>query len=280
MAQTPAIAAASSRGAPRFEMTVTWARVIALLVVFAAWETLARSGLLYRDVVPSTFAVVGALYTELMDTTFYYDLWITFAEVAVGFVIGGLIGIAAGILCGSNRYLMGAVQPYVIAIGSAPKIIYLPIIFLIFGVGIESKMAKGALGGFFPTILSTMLGMFLINPVLIRVGRSFNLSRWQMVTKIYAPSMINPVITGLRLAMAIVVIGILVAEIKFADAGLGYRMINYYDMFRIAPMYATLIIIFILAALANLGMTRLQARLNRAQGSDESAATSLAIAAK
>ena len=72
-----------------------------------------------------------------------------------------------------------------------------------------------------------------------------------------------PVGTGLRLGMAITVIGVLVAELKFADGGLGYRLGVYYELFRIAPMYAIIVIIFALAAIANVGMTRLQDRANR-----------------
>ena len=105
--------------------------------------------------------------------------------------------------------------------------------------------------------------MMLINPVLIRVGRTFNLTKWQMITKIYMPAMVNPVITGFRLGVAITVIGVLVAELKFADGGLGYRLGIYYEQFQIAPMYAVIVLIFALAAAANSGMTKLQDRVNR-----------------
>ncbi len=84
-----------------------------------------------------------------------------------------------------------------------------------------------------------------------------------MISKIYIPAMVNPVITGLRLGMAITVIGVLVAELKFADGGLGYRLGVYYELFQIAPMYAIILIIFALAAAANVAMTRLQDRANR-----------------
>ena len=84
-----------------------------------------------------------------------------------------------------------------------------------------------------------------------------------MISKVYIPAMVNPVITGLRLGMAITVIGVLVAELKFADGGLGYRLGIYYEQFQIAPMYAIILIIFALAAGANVGMTRLQDRVNR-----------------
>jgi ABC-type nitrate/sulfonate/bicarbonate transport system permease component len=260
MAASRVMSGAATAAKPKRELTVNQVRVITVLVVWAMWESLAASGLFYRDVIPSSFKVIPAIWAELTDGVFYGHLGITFAEVVVGFIVGAAAGIFGGILLGANPFLRRAVEPYLNAIGSTPKIIFLPIIFLMFGVGIESKMMKGALSGFFPTIFSTTLGMVLINPVLLRVGRSFNLSTWQTITKIYVPAMVNPVIVGLRLGMGVVIIGILVAEIKFSDGGLGFRLMEYYEQFRIAPMYAMLIIIFVLAAVANYGMTRLQTR--------------------
>lgn len=245
---------------------VTRIRIFTVLGAMAGWEMLAffgHTGLLYSDVFPSSWEVLWAIGNELVSAGFYRDLGITFAEHAVGFVSGSSIALAVGIAMGANPFLRRALEPYLNGVGSTPKIIFLPILFLIFGTGIESKMAKGALSAFFPVVFTTTLGMTLINPVLIRVGRSFNLSRWQMVSKIYVPAMVNPVITGLRLGMAITVIGVLVAELKFSSGGLGFRISNYYTQFEIAPMYAIIVIIFALAALANVGMTRLQDRLNR-----------------
>lgn len=278
MAQAGVIAAPAaapeSRGA-----TVGRIRLLTVAGLLLAWEALAlvgALGILYGDVIPSAWKIGLAVWNEVTAADFYRDLGITFAEHVVGFVVGSAIALALGISMGANPFFRKALEPYLNAIGSTPKIIFLPILFLIFGTGIDSKMAKGALSAFFPVVFSTALGMVLINPVLLRVGRSFNLARWQMVAKIYIPAMVNPVITGLRLGMAITVIGVLVAELKFADGGLGYRLGNYYEQFRIAEMYAIILIIFALAALANVGMTRLQRRANRHQGAGAAQALSVA----
>ena len=265
MAQTGV--AVSTAAAPRSDKaSVTIIRVVTVIAILAAWEGLALLGhleILYGDVIPSSWKIVVAIWEEIFSASFYHDLGITFAEHIVGFIVGSIIALGVGIAMGVNPLLRGALEPYLNAIGSTPKIIFLPILFLMFGTGIESKMAKGALSAFFPVVFTTALGMILINPVLIRVGKSFNLSTRQMITKVYVPAMVNPVITGLRLGMAITVIGVLVAELKFADGGLGYRLGVYYEQFRIAPMYAIILIIFALAAAANVGMTRLQDKANR-----------------
>jgi ABC-type nitrate/sulfonate/bicarbonate transport system permease component len=262
MAETRVIAAPASAGFAWPKLGVTGVRILTIVAIVAIWEGMARSGLLYKDVVPPIERIIVAIYNELLAPAFYYHLWITFAEVAVGFVVGSLIGLALGIVLGTNEYFRKAMEPYLNAIGSTPKIIFLPIIFLMFGVGMESKMAKGAFSGFFPMVFSTTLGMILINPVLLRVGKSFHLNQWQTITKIYLPAMVNPVIVGLRLALGVTIIGILVAEIKFSDGGVGFRLIQYYDQFKIAPMYAMLVLIFALAAFGNFGMTKLQDKFN------------------
>jgi ABC-type nitrate/sulfonate/bicarbonate transport system permease component len=254
--------------APALRWTPNLVRLITVIAAIAIWEAMSRSGLFYRDVVPSTLSVAVAVYAEIASAEFYHHLWITFAEVAVGFVIGALLGNAAGILLGTRPFLRAACEPYINAIGSTPKVIFLPILFLMFGIGIESKMAKGALSGFFPTVFSATAGILMINPVLIRVGQSFNLTRRQMISKIYLPAMVNPVIVGLRLGLAIVIISVLIAELKFSNAGLGYQLAQYYEAFRIAPMYAMIVIIFALAAVANWGMTVLQNRANRHRNID------------
>ncbi len=266
MAQAGLIVSRKTPSTGSDERRILRIRIVTIIAIVAAWEIVAylgHIGILYNDVVPSSWKIAVAIYEELASAGFYYDLWITFAEHSVGFVVGSTLAIFVGISMGVNPLLRKALEPYLNAIGSTPKIIFLPILFLMFGTGIESKMAKGALSAFFPVVFTTSLGMILINPVLIRVGKSFNLSHWQMIRKIYMPAMINPVITGLRLGIAITGIGVLVAELKFADAGLGYRLGIHYEQYKIAPMYAIIILIFALAAGANVGMTKLQNRVNR-----------------
>jgi ABC-type nitrate/sulfonate/bicarbonate transport system permease component len=252
----------------RRPLSVGAIRAITIVVALAIWETLAHSGLFYKDVIPSSWKIVYALFEELISAGFYHDLGITLSEHVVGFVSGSALAIAAGIALGSSPYIRRACEPYLNALGSTPKIIFLPILFLVFGTGIESKMAKGALSAFFPVIFATILGMLLINEVHLRVGRSFNISWRHMITKIYVPSMISPLMVGLKLGMAIAVTGVLVAELKFANAGIGYRLSNYYDEFQIAPLYALIIVCFSLAAFAHVGMSAVQRRFTRHESLD------------
>lgn len=239
-------------------------RVVTVVAVSAAWEALARSGLLYEGVVPPLWAILSALWSELFSPELYRNLSVTLSEVGAGIVIAVALGVSSGILFGARRFLGKAAEPYVNALATTPKIVFLPVIMLAFGVGVESKVAIGALSGFFPIVLSTTAGMLRIRPVLIRVGRSFNASAWQMVSKIYLPSLLQPIVAGVRLGLGVTVIGVLLGEIKLSNAGLGFLANDYYNQYAIAQLYAVLIIVFFLAVLANSLMSLASDALDKA----------------
>jgi ABC-type nitrate/sulfonate/bicarbonate transport system permease component len=254
------------------ERRAFWIKLLTILVLIGLWEGLSRSGLFYKGVLPSTWMVVQAIAGELADSSFYHDLGVTMLETSVGFVAGAIIALAFALVLGTNPYIRKMIEPYIIAIGGTPKIIFLPILFLVFGLGIESKMAKAALSAFFPIVLSTTNGIVQIPPVLLRVGWGFDLSRWQMLTKIYLPAVTNPLLTGLQLGAAMAIIGVLSAEISYANAGLGYRLIRNADQFKIPSVYALIVLIFAVSAIINFAMTRLQQGLSRRERSRPGAA--------
>lgn len=253
----------AGRRESRFLSAKACIQIGTLLGIWALWELMARSGLFYRDIVPSSINVFEALFRHLADGEFYFHVWITTYEVVVGFTIGSLTAIALGILLGVKPFLGRVVDGYIMALAPAPKVIFLPILMVLFGLGTGSKIGMAALSAFFPVVISTVAGMHLVNPTLIKVGQSFNASGWQMVRKIYLPSLVMPVVTGLRLGLGVAIIGALIGEIKLSNAGLGFLAIQYYEMFRVPDMYAIIIVIFALAMGANAMMTRFSDRLSR-----------------
>jgi ABC-type nitrate/sulfonate/bicarbonate transport system permease component len=228
--------------------------VIGLLVT---WEGVARSGLLFRDVVPSLAAIGGALFHLLMDPVFYRNLSVTLGEIGLALAMAGLTGLTVGILLGESRFLSKAYESFIYYLGPTPKIIFFPVMLLLFGVGSGSKIAMGAISSFFPIAINAASAMRQIDTVLIRVGRSFHASPWQMLTKIYLPAMRRPIINGIRLGLGVAIIGTLLAETKLSNQGLGYLVIQTYVTFNMPRMYALLIALFVLSIGANALIGRL-----------------------
>lgn len=242
---------------PAWAEPVTLVRAAIIATLLVLWEAVARSGLLYRDVVPSLVAIGGAVAKLLAAPDFYGNLAVTAGEVGSGLVTGGLTGLLTGLVLGSNRLLSKAFEPYLYYLGPTPKIIFFPVMIMWFGVGPGSKVAMGAISCFFPLALSTAGGMRQIDAVLIRVGRSFRANPWQMAAKIYLPAMRHPVINGVRLGLGVAIIGTLLAETKLSNRGVGFLIIQAYSLFDMPRMYAMLIVLFVLAIGANALIGRL-----------------------
>jgi NitT/TauT family transport system permease protein len=252
---------------PRARLRVLRLRALIVVGLLLAWQAIALSGLLFRDVVPGLGAIALAVWRLLGMGEFYANLAVTLSEVAAALVIGGVAGLLVGLLLGANRVLARAYEPFVYYLGPTPKIIFFPIMIMWFGVGSGSKVAMGALSCFFPIAISIASGMRQIEPVLIHVGQSFRATPWQMTRKIYLPAMRQPIVNGLRLGLGIAMIGTLLAETKLSNKGLGYLIIQAYSLFDMPKMYALLIVLFVVSIGANALIGRLaparQARKTR-----------------
>ncbi len=232
-------------------------RIAIVVVLLAAWEWLAHSGLLYRDVVPSLLSIARAMADLLSHQDYYFNLSVTAGEIGMALLIGGTSGLVVGLVLGGNRFLSTAFEPYLYYLGPTPKIIFLPIAIMWFGVETPSKIALGTFSCFFPVALNVAAGMRQIDRTLIRVGKSFRASALQMVFKIYLPAMRHPIINGLRLGFGFALIGVLLAETRLSNKGIGFMIMQADSTFDMPSMYAMLIVLFVLAIGANALIGRL-----------------------
>jgi ABC-type nitrate/sulfonate/bicarbonate transport system permease component len=247
-----------ARRAPRWLSGVVLLRAAIVLVVLLIWQGLAVSGWFYRDVMPALPKIWDALVKLLSGVNFYWNLGVTVEEVVIGLAIGGLLGVVAGLVVGSNAFIAKAYEPYLYYLGPTPKIIFFPVMIMWFGVDSGSKIAMGAVSCFFPIALCVAAGMHQIDSVLIKVGMSFRANPWQMATKIYLPAMRHPVINGLRLGLGVALIGTLLAETKLSNRGIGFLVIQAYNNFDMPRLYAVLVTLFVLA----IGVNALVARFS------------------
>jgi ABC-type nitrate/sulfonate/bicarbonate transport system permease component len=232
-------------------------QVATLIALMALWEAIGASGLLYKGVIPSLLHIAEALLALLGSSRFWFNLSVSGMEIGLAMAIGGCLGIIVGLALGGNRFIGAAFEPYVNFLASMPKVILFPVFLIAFGTGPGSKIAVGAVACFFPMALGTAAGARQVNPVLIRVGRSFNLSLLQMVHMVYLPALVAPILSGLRIALGVAVVVCLVSEIKYSNRGLGFMVITSYNLSRFADVYAVLIVIFSITMAGNAIIDRL-----------------------
>jgi ABC-type nitrate/sulfonate/bicarbonate transport system permease component len=238
-------------------MAAARARLIAAVAIMLAWQALASSGLLFRDVVPSLWHIAAALAATLDSSAFYANLGVTAVEFLIAIALGGATGACAGLALGANRFLAAAYERWVHYLAPVPKIIFFPALLLAFGAGAGSKIAMGTISCFFPVAISVASGVRGVRRVLLHVGHSFRATTWQMATKIYLPAVREPLLNGLRLGFGVAAIGVLLAETKLSKAGIGFMVMDAYRRFDMPGMYALLILVVLLVAGVNAAVTRL-----------------------
>jgi ABC-type nitrate/sulfonate/bicarbonate transport system permease component len=241
-------------------MAATQIRLLTLVSILIVWEVVARSGLLYQDVVPSLLKITKAFGLLLIDPTTWRHFAVSAWEIGAGLTIGYILGVLFGLVAGTRRFFGAAVAPYVDGIATAPKIVFLPIVMLLVGTGMGSKLALGALSAFFPVAINMAASVRQVPPIFVRVGRSFRLTRWQMATRVYLPALRPSLVTSLRLGFGLAVVGVLLAEIKLSNAGLGFLANEHYSHYRVPDLYAVLVLVFIVAVGLNSLMGRFAER--------------------
>ena len=234
---------------------------LTVLGVALAWELIGRTGLFLPDLFPSLGAIGLAFWLHMSTPVLLPHLAASLYEVGGGAVIGALLGIPLGVIFGSRKSFIAVSEPLILYLAVIPKIIVLPIFILFLGIGVQSKLAVGALAAFFPISLLTIAGMREVKPIYLSVARSVRATPWKVAAHVYVPAVMGYIFGGLRIGMGAAVTGALLAETKLAQAGLGFLAISYYGQFKIAEMYSLFLLIFLIAAVINGGLNQLLSRL-------------------
>lgn len=241
--------------------TPTRVRVFALFSLWVIWEVNAQIGWLVPEVFTPTSQILVGLGEISTSAVFYEHLFFTILSTGVGFLIAVVAGTILGIALGAFRVFGQALNPYISAFASSPKIIFLPVVMSFAGWGTETKITMAVIGAIFPILLSAYAGMLTINPVHIRVARSFNIKWYDLVRKVYLPSLRHPLLVGFRLGFGASLVSVVLTEAKFGESGLGFLAMQYYGVYAIGKMFSVLMILFALAIIANFLLDRFATRV-------------------
>jgi ABC-type nitrate/sulfonate/bicarbonate transport system permease component len=234
-----------------------------ILVFMLIWEIAGRSRLLFEGIVPSIPEIMRAAWAQVSTGFIFPHLFVTGCEAFVGFALALFFGTAAGILLGANPFFRKIFEPLILYFAATPKIILYPIFLMTLGIKFESKMAMAALSGFFPIAINATIAAGNINKIFIKVAKSVGASNFQTFARVYLPSMLLPIVIGMRLGIGVSLVGAILGELKVSNAGLGFIIMDAFNHFRIPEMYGSILLTFLFAAMVNLLMTLILMRVRR-----------------
>lgn len=193
-----------------------------IILFLAFWEFGSRAGFIDRAFFGRPTGIVEAGIKEVQTPRFWGDVFASFSEFAIGYLLAAALGIPIGLAAGRFRRLQYALDPWLNFFNSLPRIALLPILVIIFGVfGPGSKIAVVFLGAFFSIVIPTMQGVRTTDRRFVDVARSFNASERLLFRSVVIPSTVPFIITGLRLGIARALIGVVTAELYTQTEGIG-----------------------------------------------------------
>jgi ABC-type nitrate/sulfonate/bicarbonate transport system permease component len=226
----------------------------------ALWWWTSRDSTSYLN--PPLSDVVGSLGDDWFGRV-GSDLVPSLRRFALGFLLAAAIGVAGGTMLGLAPRLRRACQPVTEFVRSVPPPLLFPFALVVFGLGDESKVALIVLGSMWPVLLNTADGVRGVDPEVVDVARSFGLSRPMQVTQVILPAASPKIVAGLRIALSVALLLMVVSEMRAGTNGLGYQIRAAQRSFDTAETYAGVIVIGVVGLLANLAFLTVESRLMR-----------------
>jgi NitT/TauT family transport system permease protein len=182
-------------------------------------------------------------------------------EFVLGMAAASVVGILVGLILATNRPLKAALSPWVSAIYSTPTVALAPLLILWFGLGILSHLIVVFLVAVFPVLVNTQTGIENADEHLTETARAFGASKAQIFTKVLIPGAIPYIIAGLRLGIGRGVVGVVVAELFGAKAGLGFLITISSQTFDMGALFVAVLILATAGVLSAEGVKVIERRI-------------------
>jgi sulfonate transport system permease protein len=231
------------------------------VVAIAAWFWTTTAGGLSARVLPSPQAVVAATWGLARTGELGHHVWISTWRAFSGLAIGGSIGFLLGVLSGTSAIAGRVVDTPVQMIRNVPHLALIPMVILWFGLGESAKIFLVALGVFFPVYINTAHGIRSVDAGLIEMARVFRFGRLEAFSRVVLPGALPSILVGLRFALGLMWLTLIVAETIGADSGIGYLAMTAREFMRTDIVLASIVLYALLGKAADVATRLLERRL-------------------
>jgi NitT/TauT family transport system permease protein len=236
--------------------------VLLPLVFLVFWEVVVRSGGVVAGVIPAPSKVIASWYVwifgassprllELYNGTWLHNTTDSLVRVTEGFFVAAIVGIPLGLILGWSRTLARYVDPTIQLIRPIPITAWVPFSIAIFGIYEQSAIFLISLGAFFPILLNTIGGVRETQLNHLRAARMLGATRLEILLRVVLPSALPAIFTGLRIAIGIAWMVVIVAEMVAVKSGLGYVLWDAYYIGRLEIVVAAMISVGVMGFLSD-----------------------------
>jgi NitT/TauT family transport system permease protein len=251
---------------------ITAWQLLILVVGLLAWEVLTRIPWFVKNTILDPFFVSrpSLIAVNLYSWTFgaksgylWPHLASTVIATLVGLVFAVSTGFIAGLILSQRRTLAAVLSPYIVATNSLPRIAFVPLITMIFGLGLSSKVVTAWFIVFFLVFFNTFKGGVAIERHIIEFCRTLGASNHQITRTVRIPNALAWAFASLPNAVAFSLIGVVISEFVGSDRGMGYIIITSLSTLNAAAMWSAIIVLSITGIILVMVFAAIERRLLR-----------------
>jgi NitT/TauT family transport system permease protein len=231
---------------PNMRVLVGAASIVLGLVI---WQVLSVTHTVSDLVLPPVTGILRNLGDQLVSSQLYSNLWATAEPFALGLLISIVGGTAIGVLMGLNTYIAAALNPWVIAFNSVPRIAFVPMLIVMFGIDFEMHVVVVISVGVIPVIINMYEGVKAVDRELLEMTTSFRATRRYKLVHVQLPFTAPFFISGVRTTLGLALVGEIIAEFFAANKGLGYALNQATQIYDMQTAYSMIIFLAALGIL-------------------------------
>jgi NitT/TauT family transport system permease protein len=234
-----------------------------LIAIIAGWEIGAATGFIDKFFWSNPTAIYHTLIVFFTTGDAFTDIAFTFRSTILGFLIGTFAGSALGLSFWWSRNYAAIMQPYIICFESLPKLALAPLIVLVFGIGIASKIAIATALTLIVSTLTTFAGVKAVDPDGEKLFYSLGATRLQVFRKFVIPSCLPWIISVLRVNIGLALTGAIVGEFIASQHGLGRAIIYAGQTYDIALVWVAVSVLSTLAVVMYIAVSWIERLLQK-----------------
>lgn len=242
----------------KIEILVT--QIFILVAFIALWEILARTGKIDSFITSQPSRILKT-FLNLSSNNLLEHLRITCTETIIGFLSGTILGVIIAIILWWSPFISKVSEPFLVVLNSLPKIALGPVIIVWVGAGMPAIIVMALAISLIVTILDILNGLLHTDKEKIKMAKTFNASKLQILTKIVIPSNISTFFNTVKVNIGLSLVGVISGEFLVSKGGLGYLIVYGGQVFQLDLVMTSVIILAIVAALMYESIVLLEKRI-------------------
>ena len=230
------------------------------LLLLAAWQIGSSSGAISDDIFPAPSAVAESAWRLTLNGELANNIAVSFQRAISGFLVGGGIAFALGLSNGLSRISERLTDTTLQMVRNIPNLSLIPLVILWFGIEENAKLFLTSFGVFFPVYINTFHGVRTVDDQLIEMGRSYGMTRWMLFRRVVLPGALPSIFVGVRYALGIMWLTLIVSETIAADAGIGHMAMQAREFMQTDVVVLAILIYAALGKIADSAVRILERR--------------------